>query len=310
MEPVEPKEDWAPEAPRWSFGILKEEEDVMGLRINTNVASLNAQRNLMSTKWGLDKSLERLSSGYRINRAGDDAAGLAISENLRAQIRGLKQASRNAQDGVSLVQVAEGGLNEISSILIRLRELAVQAASDTIGPVERQFLNVEYDQLVSEVDRIADGTEFNGTQLLSGTGSILDFQVGTRNDPNIDRLSFDASKADANSAALGINLTSVADKASAQNSLAAIDSAIVSVSAMRADFGAIQNRLQSTIGNIAVSVENLSAANSRIRDVDIAEETAEMTKNNILLQAGTSVLAQANQTSNTALQLLNRSFQG
>jgi len=282
----------------------------MGLRINTNVASLNAQRNLMGTKWGLDKSLEKLSSGYRINRAGDDAAGLAISENLRAQIRGLKQASRNAQDGVSLVQVAEGGLNEISSIMIRLRELAVQAASDTIGPVERQFLNVEYDQLISEVDRIADGTEFNGTQLLSGTGSILDFQVGTRNDPNIDRLSFDASKADANSAALGVNLTSVADKASAQNSLAAIDSAIVSVSAMRADFGAIQNRLQSTIGNLAVSVENLSAANSRIRDVDIAEETAEMTKNNVLLQAGTSVLAQANQTSNSALQLLNKSFQG
>lgn len=282
----------------------------MGLRINTNVASINAQRNLMGTKWGLDKSLERLSSGYRINRAGDDAAGLAISENLRAQIRGLKQASRNAQDGVSLVQVAEGGLNEISTIMIRLRELAVQAASDTIGPVERQFLNVEYDQLVSEVDRIADGTEFNGTQLLSGTGSILDFQVGSRNDPNIDRLSFDASKADANAAALGINLTSVADKASAQNSLAAIDAAIVSVSAMRADFGAIQNRLQSTIGNIAVNVENLSAANSRIRDVDIAEETADLTKNNILLNAGTSVLAQANQTSNTALQLLNRSFQG
>lgn len=280
----------------------------MGLRINTNTASLNAQRNLMGTKLGLDKSLERLSSGYRINRAGDDAAGLAISENLRAQIRGLKQASRNAQDGVSLVQVAEGGLNEISSIMIRLRELAVQAASDTIGPVERQFLNVEYDQLVSEIDRIADGTEFNGTQLLSGTGSILDFQVGTRNDPNIDRLSFDASKADANSAALGINLTSVADKASAQNSLSAIDSAIVSVSAMRADFGAIQNRLQSTIGNLAVSVENLSAANSRIRDVDVAEETAELTRNNILLNAGTSVLAQANQSANTALQLLNKSM--
>ncbi len=280
----------------------------MGLRINTNTASLNAQRNLMGTKLGLDKSLERLSSGYRINRAGDDAAGLAISENLRAQIRGLKQASRNAQDGVSLVQVAEGGLNEISSIMIRLRELAVQAASDTIGPVERQFLNVEYDQLISEIDRIADGTEFNGTQLLAGTGSVLDFQVGTRNDPNIDRLSFDASKADANSAALGVNLTSVADKASAQNSLSAIDTAIVSVSAMRADFGAIQNRLQSTIGNLAVSVENLSAANSRIRDVDVAEETAELTRNNILLNAGTSVLAQANQTANTALSLLNKSM--
>lgn len=264
----------------------------------------------MGSKLGLDKSLERLSSGYRINRAGDDAAGLAISENLRAQIRGLKQASRNAQDGVSLVQVAEGALNEISSILIRLRELAVQAASDTIGPVERQFLNVEYDQLISEIDRIADGTEFNGTQLLSGTGSILDFQVGTRNDPNIDRLSFDASKADANSAALGVNLTSVADKASAQNTLAAIDQSIVSVSAMRADFGAIQNRLQSTISNLAVSVENMSAANSRIRDVDVAEETAELTRNNILLNAGTSVLAQANQTAQTALGLLNRTFQG
>lgn len=280
----------------------------MGLRINTNTASLNAQRNLRSSKLGLDKSLERLSSGYRINRAGDDAAGLAISENLRAQIRGLKQSQRNAQDGVSLIQVAEGSLNEISSIMIRLRELAVQAASDTIGPVERQFLNVEYDQLVSEVDRIADGTEFNGTLLLSGTGSILDFQVGTRNDPHIDRLSFDASKADANSAALGVNLTSVADKASAQNSLAAIDTAIVSVSAMRADFGAIQNRLQSTINNIAVSVENMSAANSRIRDVDIAEESAEMTMNNVLLNAGTSVLAQANQTSQVALGLLNKTF--
>jgi flagellin len=282
----------------------------MGLRINTNVASLNAQRNLMGTKLGLDKSLEKLSSGYRINRAGDDAAGLAISENLKAQIRGLKQASRNAQDGVSLVQVAEGSLSEISSILIRLRELAVQAASDTIGPVERQFLNVEYDQLISETDRIADGTEFNGTQLLSGTGSILDFQVGTRNDPNIDRLSFDASKADANAAALGVNLTSVADKASAQNSLTAIDQAIVSVSAMRADFGAIQNRLQSTISNTAVSVENMAAANSRIRDVDVAEETAELTRNNILLNAGTSVLAQANQSAQSALTLLNKTFQG
>lgn len=280
----------------------------MGLRINTNTASLNAQRNLSVTKMALDKSLERLSSGLRINRAGDDAAGLAISENLKAQTRGLKQASRNASDGVSLIQVAEGALNEISSILIRLRELGVQAASDTIGPVERQFLNVEYDQLVSEIDRIADGTEFNGTQLLSGTGSILDFQVGTRNDPNIDRLSFDASKADANAAALGVNLTSVADKASAQNSLTAIDQAIVQVSAMRADFGAIQNRLQSTISNIAVSIENMSAANSRIRDVDVAEETAELTKNSILQQAGISVLAQANTTAKSALQLLNQSF--
>jgi flagellin len=280
----------------------------MGLRINTNTASLNAQRNLFGTKLALDKSLERLSSGYRINRAGDDAAGLAISENLRAQIRGLKQAARNAQDGVSLIQVAEGALNEISSILIRLRELGVQAASDTIGPVERQFLNVEYDQLLQEIDRIAAGTEFNGTPLLSGTGSILDFQVGTRNDPNVDRISFDASKADASTAALGVNLSSVADKASAQNSLAAVDEAIVAVSAMRADFGAIQNRLQSTIANTHVSIENMSAANSRVRDTDVAEETAEMTRNNILTQAGVAVLSQANQTANSALTLLNRSF--
>jgi flagellin len=252
--------------------------------------------------------MEKLASGNRVNRAGDDAAGLAISEALKAQIRGLKQASRNAQDGISLVQVAEGSMSEISSILIRLRELSVQSASDTVGPTERQFLNVEYDQLVSEIDRIAEGTEFNGTQLLAGVGSILDFQVGTRNNPEIDRISFDASKADANSIALGVNLTSVADKASAQNALSAIDQAIVSVNAMRADFGAVQNRLQSTVANIQVSIENMSAANSRIRDVDVAEETSEMTKNNILLQAGSSVLAQANQQANVALGLLNKSF--
>lgn len=276
----------------------------MGLRINTNVASINAQRNLGGTRRAMEGSLERLSSGYRINRAGDDAAGLAISENLKAQIRGLKQAERNAADGISMVQVAEGGLAEISNIMIRLRELAVQAASDTVGPTERRFLNVEYEQLVSEVDRIADGTEYNNTALLNGTGSIFDIQIGTRNDPFVDRLSFDASAADANVAALGINLTSVSDQASAQNSLAAIDSSIQSVSSMRADFGALQNRLQSTINGIQISVENLSAANSRVRDTDIAQETAELTKNNILLQAGTSVLAQANQSSRTALTLL------
>lgn len=281
----------------------------MGLRINTNVSSINAQRNLMGTKLSLDKSFEKLSSGYRINRAGDDAAGLAISESLKAQIRGLKQASRNAQDGISLVQVAEGGLTEVSNILIRLRELGVQAASDTVGPVERQFLNVEYDQLVSEIQRIADGTEFNQTPLLNGTGAVFEIQVGTRNNPNIDRIVFDAAKADATVAALGINLTSVADKASAQNSLSAIDNAIISVSAMRADFGALQNRLQSTVNALAVSNENLSAANSRIRDVDVAEETSELTRNNILMQAGTSVLAQANQSSASALALLKQTFQ-
>ncbi len=278
----------------------------MSLRINTNVASINAQRNLAKTRLALNSTLEKLSSGYRINRAGDDAAGLAISEHLRAQIRGLKQASRNANDGISMVQVAEGSLNEISSILIRLRELSVQAASDTVGPVERQFLNLEYDQLCQEVDRIADSTEFNKTRLLNGTGAIFDIQIGTGNDPNIDRITFDASSVDANVSALGLNLTSVSDQASAQNSLSALDSAITAVSSMRAEFGAIQNRLQSVVNNLEVSIENISAANSRVRDTDIAAETAELAKNNILLQAGTSVLAQANQSSSIALTLLKQ----
>ncbi len=276
----------------------------MGLRINTNVASLNAQRNLSTTRLAMDKTLQKLSSGQRINRAGDDAAGLAISENLKAQIKGLGQAQRNAEDGISLVQIAEGALTEVSNILIRLRELSVQAASDTIGSTERKFLNVEFEQLTQEVDRIANSTEFNRVPLLNGTGAVFDIQIGTRNSPITDRLTFDASSADVNVAALGLNLASVADKISAQNSLSAIDQAIVSVSGIRADFGALQNRLQSTINNIQVSVENLSVANSRVRDADIAAETAEMTKNNILVQAGTSVLSQANSYTKNALQLI------
>jgi flagellin len=277
----------------------------MGLRINTNIASLNSQRNLRLTRQNLDKNFERLSSGSRINRAGDDAAGLAISENLRAQIKGLSQAERNAQDGISLVQVAEGGLQEISNILIRLRELAVQGASDTVGATERKFLNTEYEALLSEIDRIANATEFNRIPLLNGTGTVFDIQVGTRNNPNVDRITFfDSSSSDVSAVALGINLSNVADKASAQNSLAAIDGAIVSVSSIRADFGAMQNRLQSIINNLAISIENMSAANSRIRDTDIASETAELTKNNILMQAGTAVLSQANTSLTHALNLL------
>jgi flagellin len=282
----------------------------MGLRINTNVASLNAQRNLRGTKLSMDKTLEKLSSGQRINRAGDDAAGLAISENLKAQIRGLGQAERNAEDGISLVQIAEGGLSEVSNIMIRLRELAVQAASDTIGPTERKFLNVEFEQLTSEVDRIANSTEFNRVPLLNGTGAVFDIQIGTRNDPISDRLTFDASSADVNVSALGLNLASVADKISAQNSLAAIDQAIISVSGIRADFGALQNRLQSTVNNIGISVENLSSANSRIRDTDIAAETAALTKSNILMQAGTSVLSQANSSTTSALSLIQSASRG
>lgn len=281
----------------------------MGLRINTNVASLNAQRNLGSTRINMNKSLEKLSSGQRINRAGDDAAGLAISENLKAQIKGLGQAERNAEDGISLVQIAEGALGEVSNILIRLRELSVQAASDTIGSTERKFLNVEFEQLTSEVDRIANSTEFNRVPLLNGTGAVFDIQIGTRNDPISDRLTFDASSADVNVAALGLNLASVSDKISAQNSLTSIDQAIISVSGIRADFGALQNRLQSTVNNIQTSIENLAAANSRVRDTDVAAETAELTKQNILMTAGTSVLAQANSSTNNALSLIQAASQ-
>jgi len=289
--------------------LLPDQGGFMGLRINTNIASLNAQRNLGGTRISMNKALEKLSSGQRINRAGDDAAGLAISENLKAQIKGLGQAERNAEDGISLVQIAEGGLGEVSNILIRLRELAVQAASDTIGTTERKFLNVEFEQLTSEIDRIANSTEFNRVPLLNGTGAVFDIQIGTRNDPISDRLTFDASSADVNVAALGLNLASVADKISAQNSLTSIDQAIISVSGIRADFGALQNRLQSTVNNIQVSIENLAAANSRVRDTDIAAETAELTKQNILMQAGTSVLSQANSSTNNALSLIQAASQ-
>lgn len=276
----------------------------MGLRISTNVASLNAQKNLRSTHHGMDQSLARLSSGYRINQAADDAAGLAISENLRGQIRGMKQASRNSEDGVSLVQVAEGGLQEVSNMLIRLRELGVQAASDTIGDVERKFLDVEYQQLKSEIQRIAEGTQFNGRDLLNGTGGVIDIQVGVHNDPFKDRISFNSSAANSTLESLALTAESLATKEMAQQSLGVVDTAMTSVNAMRANFGAMQNRLSSTIANLAVAHENYSAANSRIRDTDVAEETAEMTRNSILLQAGVSVLGQANQAQQMALKLL------
>jgi flagellin len=279
----------------------------MGLRINTNVPALIAQRNLRTTRGSLDRSLERLSSGSRINHAGDDAAGLAISESLRAQIRGLGQAERNAQDGISLVQVAEGAMAEVSNILIRMRELGVQAASDTIGPQERRFLDTEFQQLLQEIDRIAQSTAFNGVPLLNGATTSFEVQIGTKNNPAVDRVKmFDGNGADINVVALGINLSNVADKSSAQNSLSSIDSALGSVTAIRAEFGAMQNRLQSIINNIAISKENLASANSRIRDTDVAEETTELTKNQILMQSGVAVLGQANTTIKTALGLLGQ----
>jgi flagellin len=281
-------------------------EEGMGLRIHTNVPSLVAQRNLRTTRASLDRTLERLSSGSRINHAGDDAAGLAISESMRAQLRGLGQAERNAQDGISLVQVAESAMAEVSNILVRMRELGVQAASDTVGQQERAYLDVEFRQLLEEIDRIANSTEYNRVPLLNGNAATFEIQVGTRNNPTIDRIRlFDAASADIGVVALGLNLTSVSDKPAAQNSLASIDSALTSVTSIRAEFGAMQNRLQSVINNIMISRENLSAANSRIRDADIAEETSELTKNQILMQSGIAVLGQANTTLKTALNLLN-----
>ena len=276
----------------------------MGLRITTNVSALNAHKNLGMTNRAMSTSMARLSSGFRINQASDDAAGLAISENLKAQIRGMRQANRNANDGISLVQVAEGSLNEVSSMLIRLRELGVQAASDTIGDTERKFLDVEYQQLKSEIQRVTESTNFNGYDLLNGTGGVIDIQVGVNNDPFKDRISFNAAAANATLEALGMTSESAATKEGAQLSLDAIDNALISVNAIRANFGAMQNRLTSTSNNLLVADENLSAANSRIRDTDVAAETSEMTRNNIMLQAGISVLGQANNSQQMALKLL------
>jgi len=295
-----------PYATGWQLSrrIWSCKEDEVGLRISTNVASLNAQRNLANTQQMQNRSLARLSSGFRINQASDDAAGLAISENLRAQIRGLRQAQRNANDGISLVQVAEGGLNEVSNMVIRLRELAVQAASDTIGQTERGFLDVEYQQLKSEIQRVSEVTTFNGRDLLNGTGGQLDIQVGTHNDSFKDRISFNTSAANSSLEALGMATESLGTKEAAQTSIEVVDRALVSVNSIRANFGAMQNRLQSAVNNIGVSDENLSAANSRIRDADVAAESSDLARNNILLQAGVSVLTQANQASQIALKLL------
>ena len=276
----------------------------MGLRIATNVAAINAGKNLYSLGIKQNTSMARLSSGSRINQAADDAAGLAISENIKAQVRGLRQANRNANDGISLVQVAEGSLGEMANMLVRLRELGVQAASDTISDKERVLTNVEYQQLKAEMERIAQSTKFNGTPLLNGQGGVLDIQIGTQNDPNLDRISFKSDESNATLEALQLVDANVADKLSAQTSLAAVDQAIAQVNSSRANLGAFQNRLQSTSQNLATAEENYAAANSRIRDADIAAESTELAKNNVLMQAATSVLGQANTNTQLALKLL------
>jgi len=276
----------------------------MGFRINTNVASMQAQNSLSKVNRETQESFAKLSSGSRITKAADDAAGLAISEKLKSTIRSAQQANRNANDGISMVQVAEGGLNETSNILTRMRELAVQAASDTVGDVEREMTNLEYQQLKDEMERISQVTEFNGIKLLNGTGDKVEFQIGTGNDAFKDRIGFEPGQLNAGVDALGVESLSLATKAGAQESLTSLDKAIETVSGQRAVLGALHNRLTSTSNNLQISVENMSAANSRIRDVDYAEETAKQARNQIIGAAGTSVLSQANMNGQNALKLI------
>ena len=307
----------------------------MGIRIKTNVQSLIAQRHLGANQANASKRMSRLASGSRINKAADDAAGLAISENLRADVRSLSQAQRNANDSISLLQVAEGGLQEITSIMIRLKELSIQAASDTVGIREREFLNREFMALKHEIDRIAISTDYNGTRLLVGNKELdeqlmdghnyspLEFQIGqdyflppysleSPNPVNIIRADFSEMNATVGGeGSLGIGTpededgTRIDSKIGAQRTINQLDSALQKVASYRASIGAIQNRLTSTDRNLSVAIENLSSAKSRIKDADFAQETAELTQANILSQSGASVLMQANQMPNIALKLIN-----
>ena len=278
------------------------------ISVQTNVSSINAQRNLSKTKMMLDASMGRLSSGLRINRAGDDAAGLAISEGLKAQIRSLSQAERNANDGISLLQTAEAAMNEISGIFIRMRELSMQSATDTRADRERGFLQQEFDQLQQEINRIAEVTEFNGKKLLDGTATGLNFQIGINNTTadrltaNIDAMS--TTPLGGSGSGGTVAAQNISTQSGAQAALSVLDEAISDVSSERADLGALQNRMAVTITNLQSARENLSAANSRIRDTDVAAESAALTRANILMQAGTTVLGQANQTPTIALSLL------
>ncbi len=267
--------------------------------INHNISALNAHRQLGVNTNAVQKSLEKLSSGLRINRAGDDAAGLAISEKMRAQIRGLEMATKNAQDGISLIQTAEGALTETHAILQRMRELAVQAANDTNTDDDRTALQNEIIELIAEIDRIASDTEFNTQTLLDGTFTDKIFHIGANDGQNItvDINSMAAS-------ALGVDGVDISDQAGADSAIATIDSAIKTVSEERAKLGAIQNRLEHTINNLGASAENLTAAESRIRDTDMAKEMMNFTKNSILTQAAQAMLAQANQVPQGVLQLL------
>ena len=275
----------------------------MGMQINTNVSALNAYRNLSNTQNDLSKSLEKLSSGFRINRAADDAAGLAISEGLRSQVNGLNVAARNAQDGISVIQTAEGALTEVHSILQRVRDLTAQGANDSNNAKSRDAIQKEINTLGDELTRIAGSTNFNGIKLLSG-GDTLTFQVGAGSVAAEDQISVALT----DFATLGADIKTLAatmtDAATYGTALAGIDTQIQAVSTARAGYGALQNRFESTINSLNVSAENLSAAESRIRDTDMASEMVKFTSKNILSQAGTAMLAQANQANQGVLQLL------
>lgn len=280
----------------------------MSLVINNNIASLNAQKNLSQVTERLGKNFKRLSSGLRIATAADDAAGLAISERLRSTIRSLDQASRNANDAISLTQTAEGGLNEVSNILIRLRELSIQANTGTISADDKDLLQTELGELVEEIDRIAQAVDFNGIALLDGSSTQIEFAIGDGSAAGIDTISVSidnirtSALTDGTTALASIDIGSSGDVSAA---LLSIDAAITTVNTFRARLGASENRLTSAIGNLANQVESLSAAESRIRDVDVARESADLTRNSIIQQSALSVLAQANLQPQSALSLLN-----
>lgn len=276
----------------------------MSFRINTNISAIQAQTSMTKVSRETHESFSKLSSGERITKAADDAAGLAISEKLKAEVRSSKQANRNANDGLSLVQVAEGGLNETSSILTRMRELAVQAASDTLMDSDRASSNLEYQAMKNELERIAQSTEFNGKKLLDGSGPRMDFQVGVGDNSSDDHISFNAKNVSTGIQSLGLSSASISTKYGAQESLSRLDNAINDVSRHRSLLGSIQNRLITSSNNLSIYTENMAAANSRIRDVDYAMETANQARNTIVGAAGTAVMAQANTSGQNALKLL------
>jgi flagellin len=276
----------------------------LSFRINTNTNALAAQTSMNKVTKAREESSAKLSSGNRITKAADDAAGLAISEKLKAEIRSSRQANRNANDGLSLIQTAEGGLNETSSLLTRMRELAMQASSDTVGDSERQMAEGEYQHMKNELERISRVTEFNGRKLLDGTSPSLDFQVGVGDHSADDVISYNSKGLNSGASSLGIDNLSILSKNSAQGSLSQIDQAIDKVSGNRSLLGSLQNRLTTSSNNLMTYHENMSTANSRIRDTDYAEESANQAKTQILENTGTAVMAQANITGQAALKLL------